>query len=516
MTEPELTLEDVLTRPDMGRLAASPAQLAICRIADGRDARGLLSREEIVRHLGAEPPPGWTPEIVALVCGVRGGKSRIAAAAAIAGALRADMSAVEPYEEVWLPVIAPRESVARATSALIRGLLQAPGLAGLVVGRPTSEQVVLRRPDGRQVMLVIAAAAAGGVTVRNRWLAGLILEEVAQLGAEALGSAVTAEEILSAAETRLLPRAQAWLISSPYGPQGLLYDAWRAHWGQLGRRWLIVRAPTRWLNPTFPQSRIDELRASDPDRAAREYDAAWADADAAYLEAVLVDRCTRAADGDVPRAPGHTYVAVTDPATRGNAWTVGIATMTAERRCVVAAVRQWVGSRTAPLRPSEVLREIAALCRAYGVSMVETDPWAADALRDIAEGYGLTLAPVAVTQDGRTERYRRLRELLAEERIDLPRDGVLRADLLGVRRRATASGVQIHLPRTADGRHCDYAPVMAGLAVAWVPAPPVVVRRTAEEDLLAEDDAEWLGEETPEWRRRCGTHGQVSRGRSVA
>ncbi len=35
------------------------------------------------------------------------------------------------------------------------------------------------------------------------------------------------------------------------------------------------------------------------------------------------------------------------------------------------------------------------------------------------------------------------------------------ADLLSLRKRVTQSGISIELPRTADGRHADYAPSIA-------------------------------------------------------
>ena len=118
--------------------------------------------------------------------------------------------------------------------------------------------------------------------MRLGWLAGFVLDEAALFGESAAGAAVNAEEILQAAETRLLPGGQGWVISSPYGPTGILYDLYCKHWGKPGHT-LVVRAPTRAMNPMFPQEQIDKIRAEKPDVASREYDAEWVDADSAFF-----------------------------------------------------------------------------------------------------------------------------------------------------------------------------------------------------------------------------------------
>ncbi len=53
---------------------------------------------------------------------------------------------------------------------------------------------------------------------------------------------------------------------------------------------------------------------------------------------------------------------------------------------------------------------------------------------------------------------------LADDGLELPDDPMVRADLLSVRKRVTMNGLAIELPRTADGRHADYAPALALVA----------------------------------------------------
>src|SRR5204863_10112925 len=94
-----------------------------------------------------------------------------------------------------------------------------------------------------------------------------------------------------------------------------------------------------------------------------------------------------------------------------------------------------------------------------------------DALRDIAYGIGLVLKVEATTAASKTELFLALRNKLADDLVELHPDPVLRSDLLAVRRRVGQNGVTIDLPRTADGRHCDYAPALALVLGQVVDAP---------------------------------------------
>jgi hypothetical protein len=467
-----ISLESVFAGQGFADTAASALQRAICRVAEARPLDGVLSPDECLSYFGcAEQELGHQlARRVVLIAGVRGGKSLLSCCQAIAACLTADLSTLRAFDLPRYAIVGPTVDAARATFVQLTGILQSSRvLRTFLDGEPTADTVVIRRPDGRRVEIVVVAAHRGGLSVRNRWLVGCTLEEVASFGSETTGAVVNAEEIMRAAETRLLPGCQAWLISSPFGPVGLLHDLYARHFGRPGTT-LVVHAPTRALNPSFPQSRIDEIRRESPDVAAREYDAAWVDADSAFLAATLVDAATRA---EPLIRPGRAFTAAMDPATRGNAWTLAVSwselleardrygvvddaeTVT---RVIVAGVWQWHGSKAAPLSPRETLRQIAAELEPFGVSSIYTDGWALDALQDHAQAAGLTLQQHTGDRDAP---YTTLRTLLANGLIELPPHELMRQDLLSIRQRATSSGIKIMLPKTADGRHCDFAPAVA-------------------------------------------------------
>lgn len=460
-----IPLETIVTGAGYAALAASPAQLAICRAAEGRPLDGVISSAECRGLFGTEELPPVRPTLVCGVAGVRGGKSMLAACAAIAGSFSADLRVLRPHEVPRFSIVAPLVDNATATYEHLVGVVRGSKiLAPMLVAEPTGDALVLRRPDGRRVEVAVVAASRGAVTLRSRWSCGFVLDEAAAFGAESVGYAVTAEDILRAGEPRLLQGAQGWIISSPMGPSGLLFDLWREHFGKPGRV-LVWHAPTRVLFPGYPQEKIDALRAREPDTAAREHDAAWIDAESAFLDAAKIDACTRARPLVLRPVEGVTYVAGTDPATRGNSWTLVVAHPEYHgarlARVVVDVALQWTGSKSSPLSPRAVLKEIAGAIAPFRVRVLRTDQWSNDALRDLARDHELELVEVHRDSEDRLRVWRMLRTLIEDGSIELPPEATLRQDLVGLRRRATNAGISVHLPQTANGRHCDYAPALA-------------------------------------------------------
>lgn len=458
-----MNLEGLLTSKKAFNLTtATPLQRAICRVAEGKGTG--LPAAAVQEYFGAEPPLGLVPSLMVLVCGVRSGKSLIAGCAAFFSALTADLSHIPLHERARVVIVAPTIANAQMTFRLLTGAINsAPALKAVVVsGLDNKEEITVRRADGRFVDIVIVAAHRGGVTLRGTWLAGYVLEETAFFGAEATGYVVSGEELLRAAATRLVPGGQGWIISSPMGPSGLLYDLWKTHFGQPGEV-VIVHAPTLAMNSiTVNKTMIAEIRKRDPDAAAREYDALWSDADTVLVPAMHIDDAQRPADAfHVEPIEGQSYVAAMDPATRGNAWTLVIATRHLEKpHQSVVYNKQWIGSKVAPLNPDDVLKQCKDILERYRVDRAATDQWSADANRAIAKRHGLYLYDISASQVENVEIFTSMATKFADGEVEVPPDPYIRNDLLGIRKKVS-SRISIVLNKTPDGRHCDYAPAIA-------------------------------------------------------
>lgn len=461
-----LLLEDIFSAPKFaGITGASSLQLASCRASEGLSIGNDLTDAEVEAHFGCDRSLiGLSvPLVVVIIAGIRGGKSFLVACGAIRDVFAADLSRLKPWERARHVIAAPTVDNAMATFRILRGIVDSsPVLRPLVVGEPTSDTLVLRRPDGREVEIVVVAAHRGAITFRSRHLAGATLEEVAFFGIESTGAAVNAEELFRTATSRPLPGTQVRLVTSPLGRSGLAFDLYKAHFGKPGDV-LVVHAPTLAMNPTFPTSIIDALRARDPDAAAREFDAAWIDADTALLSSANVDACTRSTPLVRQPDPSCVYVCAGDFGFRGNATTIVVARairLGRERhRVEISAAWEWKGSKQAPLSPALVFADAKSKVQPFGIRDVYCDGHSFDACADIASPLGLRLVQKNVSE--RDAAYAALGTAIANgpEAIELAPN--VSSDLKSIRRIVTPNGMRIQLPITPDGRHADFAPSVA-------------------------------------------------------
>jgi hypothetical protein len=156
-----------------------------------------------------------------------------------------------------------------------------------------------------------------------------------------------------------------------------------------------------------------------------------------------------------------------DPATRGNGWTLVIARRDGDKRQVVL-VRQWTGTASDPLDVGDVMSDVGALCRQYSVKAIWSDQVLADAIRPFAAREGLSFVERRLTKPEKLVLYTNLKIRLSAGQVELHPDKRLRDDLLRVRKRVTADGAQIWLPKTSDGRHCDFAPSLVLVMSKWM------------------------------------------------
>lgn len=470
-------LEWLLCDPHaFGLTTATPLQRAICRLAEGRPLLDLAKDETVANALGTTATLRLAqPKEFAILSGIRTAKSLIAGAAGIRCSQTCDVSTLGPGEIPRVSIVSFRMDLAQVILGHIVGRLQAsPTLSSIQLEEPTSDSVLLRHPSGRPIEIKIVAGSRAGTTLVARWSAGCIFDEFARMigGDEGV---VNWNDSRDAVLLRLLPGAQMWHIGSPWAPYGPAYEMVQAHWGKPSSQLVVVVAPAPDMNPVYwTPARIEEAK-KDPDVYRTDVLAQFATPEQALLSSETVERATRAAPATMPPEPGCIYTAAIDPATRGNGWTLVVATRKKGKRKVIVRAEEWRGSRSEPLNPTAVLQEIAAILGPYGVSAVKSDQHLGDALRDLARLQVVTLPdgstrPLAIIQittttDDRAKKWLAIRTRLEIGEIELPPSPVLRSDLLHLRKRSTTAGISIDLPMTSDGRHCDFAPaVMLALA----------------------------------------------------
>lgn len=476
-----VSMEELLVSPDYFNLnTATPLQRAICRAVDGLPLGSLWDDPDVRSAFGGVEPAGKPIELD-ILSGIRAGKSLMVAALAIHWTQTCDISRLGPGEIARVSVVSLKVDLANVVFNHIVGNIQASArLRSLLVEKPSADGVVLRHPSGRPVEIRVVAGTRAGASLVSRWSAGCIFDEFTRMvGSE--DGVVNYEDSRAAVIGRLLPGAQLASIGSPWASTGPAYSRYIEHFGKSGAAEIVVvKAPGWAMNPVFwTPERCQRLANNSPDVYRTDCAAEFSSPEDAFFTAEEVQRATRK-EPVLEYVPGGDYVAAMDPATRSNGWTLVIASKY-DGSIRVSLARQWVGSQETPLAPEVVLREIAGVLSGYRLHTCLSDQAMGDALKSLAGQAGINLVQVQSTRARRLKSYSNVKTHLSGGRLEIPPDKQLREDLLRVRKRVTATGVEIDLPVTADGRHCDYAPALALACSRWLGEPIVDMPLTEAE-----------------------------------
>jgi hypothetical protein len=299
-----------------------------------------------------------------------------------------------------------------------------------------------------------------------------------------------ATEVLASLKPALvtMPRAKMVLISSPLGMLDLHAKEYEK--GETDTQ-ATAYAPTWIANPSVSEEESHAFE-SNPSKWRREFMAIpLEEEEEGLLTSVLLDRSTRE-EMVVTRSPGHSYVAAMDPATRGDAWTLVVATkrwVAGRLKRSVVKAKEYHGTTVAPLDPGAVLADIARELAMYGLTSVYSDQASADALKRIGRDVDMTVVISPSTAQNKLTRYESLETWMQNGEVELPPCPVIRADLLSVVKKLTPNGFTIELPRTGD-RHADYAPSISLALSRKIAAPPEPTPDRTVEEAAAHKRAE--------------------------
>ena len=470
---------------------------------------GLPMDEEALalyqRHTGRKEPPTAAFVEAALICGRRGGKSRVLALIAVYLACFRDYTPhLAPGEVATIPIVAADRKQARTIFRYVVGLIEnVPMLAGMKTDT-SAEAVTIEGLNSSPVVIEIHAATYRGV--RGYTLAAFLIDEVAFLRSDE-SSANPDVEILAAVRPGLssIPGSMLLIASSPYAKRGALYAAFRKHWGKDGSRVLVWRGSSREMNPTLDSAVVEAAYDEDAASAAAEYGAEFRDDIAAFVTREVVDGCTVPGRYELPPLSVTRYVAFVDPSGgSSDSMTLAIAHQEkpqgdAPGLAVLDAVREV----KPPFSPEQVVRDFCDLMKQYRITKVTGDryagEWAREPFRKLGVAYELSDKP-------KSDIYRDLLPKLNSgqlELLDLPRLAKQLCDL----ERRTARGGRDSIDHPPGG-HDDIVNAAAGalLAVVTTRGPMVITSEILER-------ARWPMRGSPASRALTGSSLPSQRGR---
>jgi hypothetical protein len=410
-------------------------------------------KELYKRCTGRDDLPAGGVREAWLICGRRAGKSYVLALIAVFLACFCEWSRyLSPGERGTIMVLAADRRQARTIYRYAHALLTRVPMLAQLVERETAEAIDLSNGVTIEIM------AASFRSVRGYTLIAALCDEVAFWRAD--DSANPDAEIIAALRPAMatIPDAMLLCASSPYARRGVLWDAYRRHFGRAGSSLLVWKADTRTMNPTVPQSVIDEAMEADPASANAEYGAEFRTDVETYIAREVVEAAVVPGRFELPPARGTNYIAFVDPSGgTSDSMTLAIAHRDKDGRAIIDVVRE----RRPPFSPDDVVLEFVDLLRAYHVLSVQGDRYAGEWPRERFRTRGITYE---VAERPKSDLYRDLLPVLNSGRaelLDVPR---LANQLCGLERR-TARGGRDSIDH-APGAHDDLANSVAGAVVS--------------------------------------------------
>ncbi|WP_376092805.1 hypothetical protein ACE7GA_24350 [Roseomonas sp. CCTCC AB2023176] len=407
-------------------------------------------------HTGRTEPPTVPFREATLICGRRGGKSRVLGLIATFLGTHVDVTPyLAPGEVATVAVIAADRRQARVIFRYVTGALAAVPELSAMVDSTTADTITLTN------RVVIEIATASWRVTRGYSFLAVLGDEVAFWRDDA--SANPADEILRAVRPGLatIPGSMLLKASSPYGKRGVLWTDFRRHFGKDGARVLVWRGATLEMNPGLNPAIVAEAYEDDPVSAAAEYGAEFRDDLADFVSRDVVDACTVTGRRELPPVSGVRYVAFVDPS-GGSSDSMTLAIAHDEKgRPILDAVRE----SHAPFAPDAVVQDFAALLKTYRVTKVTGDRYAGEWPRERFRVHGITYE---CSEKPKSDLYRDFLPLLNAQRAELLDLARLSSQLCGLERRTSRGGRDSidHAP----GAHDDVANAVAGALLLAMPS----------------------------------------------
>jgi hypothetical protein len=382
MTSAAITIDEALTDPELfqpwfegetwdGWRAVLKAAYALPMTGD---------EVKFFRSIAERDPPKRRVRELWCIVGRRGGKDSVASViAAHSAALFSEGHRLRPGERALVMCLAVDRDGAKIVLNYTRSFFTDIDLLRGMVQRETATGFELTNS------VDVAISTNSFRSVRGRPILCAILDETAFWRDET--SATPDEETYKAIRPALasIPGSIIIGISSPYRKSGLLYKKFKEHYGRDGDV-LVIKAPTRTLNPTIDPAIIDEAIAEDPASAAAEWMAEFRDDIAGFADIAMIEASV---DRDVtvrPPRDGHQYQSFCDPS--GGAKDSFTAAVAHDEAGV--AILDCLVEIKAPFNPTSATEQIAGVLKSYGLTSTTGDRYAAQWVVDAFAKCGIT------------------------------------------------------------------------------------------------------------------------------
>jgi hypothetical protein len=328
---------------------------------------------DFFRTVAERDPPKQRVKELWCVCGRGAGKDSVTSAVLAYTAALFDGGKLRPGERALVSCVAVDREQAKIVLGYTKSYFDDVKLLRGMITRETAFGFELSNK------VDVSVSTNSHRSIRGRSLLAVVFDECAFWKDE---TSVTPDEEVYRAVGPGLARVPGSIligISSPYRKSGLLYRKFQKHYGANDDDVLVIRAPSRLLNPTLDETDIERRIADDPAAARAEWLAEWRDDIAGWLPYETIEA---AVDKNVtvraPQKGRFKYHAAIDPSGGAkDSFTAAVAHAEGDAVYLDAVVEI-----KPPFNPTTGTETIAGTLKGYGLTSATGDRYAAEWVTD--------------------------------------------------------------------------------------------------------------------------------------
>jgi hypothetical protein len=416
----------------------------------------------IYRSCTARVTPPATPFNEAwLIVGRRGGKSFVLALIAVwLACFHKYQQFLQPGERASIIIIAADRRQARNIFRYVSGLIHNVPMLRKLIERQTADAFDLTNS------VTIEIHVTSFKSVRGYTVVAALCDETSFWRSE--DSANPDTEIINALRPAMatIPNAKLLVASSPYAKKGVVWEAYKKHFGEDSSRKLVWQAETRMMNPSVPQSFIDQAYEDDNASASAEYGALFRSDIASFVSRESVDAAIQPGALELPPSSNLRYVAFVDPSGgSADSMTLAIAHRDPKENIgVLDAIREVKPT----FAPNLVVEQFAALLKSYRVRKVTGDRYGGIWVETAFKKAGISYE---ASERSKSQIYGEFLPLINSGRVELLDHKRLVSQLTNLERRTARGGKDTIDHPQGPGQHDDIANAAAGALVLAAGTP---------------------------------------------
>jgi len=401
-----------------------------------------------------------------VIVGRRGGKSSVLALVATYLACFVDWTPyLSPGEYGTIMIIAADRKQARTIFNYIKGFINASSWLSRKVKGETTSTITL--DNWVQIEIHTASFRA----VRSYTCIAALLDEAAFWRTD--DSANPDVEIMKALRPAMasIPHAMLLCASSPFARRGIVYKAFRDHYGKNGDSTLVWRADTLSMNPTISEERVKKEYEDDFESARVEYGAEFrADVEIPITPEMVEGLTAVGCEMRLPEA-GVQYTAFVDPSGGSSDYmALAVAHFDVHTGIAVLDRAEW---RKPPFSPEVVSKEFATIIKSYGINWCYGDAYAGVWPQ---ERFSVHQISYTVSEKTKADIYSEFLPMINARRVEFLDLKIIGAQLTLLERRPSRTGrIVFDHPTNA---HDDVANVVAGALIYCAQAFNIVIDDT--------------------------------------